>query len=275
MKRPWFWNMLLILVLAVTGIRLLSSLNRPAPVLPESPQVSRDPGTYPLPPPPPEAASYVEIASRNLFGEERGKVEPPTAETPAAPPPKDTAPPKATLFGVVIEEDGDIYAFLADTAQGAGEKPKKYRAGDSFSGATIKEVRPDRVVFSVGSTEHTVALRTPKEGLAPLPTAAPAGSRAGNSLPNVPRRRTRQPPAVPAQPAQSRQMREERRGGVRSPRVRRPSTRRGRSSPPPGDLRYQDPLGDSGFQDELLTDEEDVYYDETEDYFDSPDEETW
>jgi len=269
MNKPWFWNLLLLLALAVTGTRLLSSLGTPSPLLPVPPEVSREPGAYPAPSSPRSPEGYEGIAERNLFHQDRGKVEPPQLQKAAAPPPDVPDPPKATLFGVVMEEDGDTYAFLSETSKGGAAKPKKYRAGDSFSGARIKEIRSDRVVFTVGSVEHTVALRTPKEGIAP-PPPTPSAARVQRTLPGrLPRaqqaRRNRETPQEPDLGSRQR---------VREPprRLERPSSRRRAIRRPSDAERYQDDP-DADYYEEGFPGEGDVYYEESDNYDDYPEEE--
>lgn len=268
MNKPWFWNLLLLLALAVTGTRLLSSLGTPSPQLPVPREVSREPGAYPVPSSPPEEEGYEVIVERNLFSQDRGKVEPSQPQKEAPPPPKAPDPPKATLFGVVIEEDGDTYAFLSESSKGGDVKPKKYRAGDSFSGARIKEIRPDRVVFTVGSTEHTVALRTPKEGIAPPPP--PSAADVQRTLPGrLPREQIQRNRETPREPDLGSRQR------VREPprRLVRPSSRR-RVNPRPAAERYQDdPEADGDYYEEGFPEEGDVYYEESDNYDDYQEEE--
>lgn len=264
LNRPWFWNLLLLLLLGFAGIQVLAALNRPRPSLPQTAHAVREPRSYPLPSPPPEEAEYGEIVSRNLFSPARGEVTETPAEAPAIEPPPPVEPPKATLFGVVIADDGERYAFLSDLSKGAGAKPKKYRAGDSFSNAVVKEIRPDRVIFTVGSAEHTVALRTPKEGLPPI-VKPPA--------PQVPRRAVPRtvPRTVPSLPPdlQGRDVPEPP-SSVRRPSFRRRSTNRTavrRRTP-------EFPEEASEFEEEYFQ-EEDPYYDDSQEYYDSEEEETW
>lgn len=272
MNKPWFWNLLLLLALAVTGTRLLASLGTPLPQLPVPQEVSREPGAWPSPSPPPGPEGYEGIVEGNLFSQDRGKVEPPQPQKAAAPPPKAPDPPKATLFGVVVEEDGDTYAFLSETSKGGDAKPKKYRAGDSFSGARIKEIRSDRVVFTVGAGEHTVALRAPKEGIAP-PPRTPSAAGAQRTLPGrVPRaQQTRQNSATPREPDLGSRQR------VREPprRLERPSSRRRTNRRPSEADRYRDdPEADGDYFEEGFPGEEDVYYEEPGVY-DEYQEEEW
>ena len=264
LNRPWFWNLLLLLLLGFTGIQVLSALKRPHPSLPQTPQAVREPRSHPLPSPPPEAAAYGDIVSRNLFSPERGKVTETPAEAPAGETPPPAEPPKATLFGVVIEDDGERYAFLSDLSQGAGARPKKYRAGDSFSSAVVKEIRPDRVIFTVGSAEHTVALRTPKTGLPPIVKPPPPRTRRRAVPRNVPRSPRETSPEVQE-------------GSAPEPvrRVSRPSFRRRGTTRTLAPRRPREFPEETEMYEEEYLEEEDPYYDEPQEYYDPQEEETW
>lgn len=264
LNRPWFWNLLLLLLLGFAGVQVLSALNRPSPHLPQTPQAVREPRSYPLPSPPPEAAAYGDIAGRNLFSPERGKVTETPAEAPAGETPPPAEPPKATLFGVVIEDDGGIYAFLSDLSQGTGTRPKKYRAGDSFSNAVVKEIRPDRVIFTVGPAEHTVALRTPKEGLPPI--VKPPPPRAPRRV--VPRNVPRPPSDVPPDLQGRRTPQSPSR--ISRPSFRRRSTRRSPAVRAPREFADEE----EEFAEEYL-EEEDPYYDDPQEYYEPREEEPW
>jgi hypothetical protein len=103
---------------------------------------------------------------------------------------------QATLFGVVIEEEGGRYAYLQDSSQGGNSRPKKYREGDSFAGTKVKSILSDRVILEAGSQEQTVNLRTPKEGIPPvMPVLSQTGRAAGTPPPRS-TRRLRRPQAV-------------------------------------------------------------------------------
>jgi hypothetical protein len=179
--KPWFWNLLLLLAITLAGVKIMSAVTRPQPPLPPPPEVPAEAVSSPAPSASPPSGSYLEIVNRNLFSAGRGKVETqPGTKAPAAVP-KAVAPPKATLFGIVMDDGGEKYAFLTDDAKGQKGKAKRYREGDPFAGGTVEEIRPDRVVLVVGVTKHTVILRTPKAGLEsyrpPTATTPPAASR--------------------------------------------------------------------------------------------------
>ena len=235
MRKPWIWNLALLLAIAVAGTHFASLITRSRPPLPEPPRVRRDPVAYHLPTGPPARASYEVISDKTLFSPARGKAGTSPVEAAKAPLPKPVPPPRATLFGVVIEEGGDRYAYMSDAAQGAGEKPRKYRAGDSFSGAKVKEIRADRVILTVGAAEHTVALRSPKEGLPPPRPPPRTARRPRPTTPSMPSGGPQPQPAVPGQGPVPRQPAEGPGPGVlpageignqRSRRSPRPSFRR-------------------------------------------------
>jgi hypothetical protein len=188
MMKPWFWNLLLVLAIVLAGVKLFSVLTSSPPPLPVPAEVSgRD---VPLPevrttvP----AMTYSEVVDRNLFSARRGKVDPLTETAPAQVVPKAVPPPKATLFGIVMDDSGEKYAYLTDDSSAQKGKPKKYREGDIFAGATINEILPDRVIMESGSTTHTVALRAPKTGIEPYRPPAQQGRR---EVQPAPRSRTR------------------------------------------------------------------------------------
>ena len=156
------------------------------------------------------------------------------------------------------------WVLFADLSQGAGAKPKKYRAGDSFSTAVVKEIRPDRVIFTVGSAEHTVALRTPKTGLPPIVKPPPPRARRRA----VPRR-------VPRSPRETSPEVQE--GSAPEPpsRVSRPSFRRRSTRRTPALRRTPEfPEEAREFEEEYL-EEEESYYDDQQEYYDPREEETW
>lgn len=165
MMKPWFWNLLLALAIALAGAKLFSVLTSSPPSLPVPAKVSGKAVPLPAVRPAVPAKTYNEIVDRNLFSARRGKVEPP-AETASAPAViKAVPPPKATLFGIVMDDSGEKYAFMTDDSSAQKGKPKKYREGDTFAGATIDEILHDRVVMASGTTKHTVSLRAPKTGI--------------------------------------------------------------------------------------------------------------
>lgn len=255
MGRPWLWNLALFAAVVFTAARLISSLGRPLPPLPARPELTREPLGFSLPPQQPEA-EYQDIVSDNLFRPDRGKVvaAPPPPAAPAAP--KPVAVPKATLFGVVIEEGGDRYAFLVDTAAKGKGKPKKYREGDSFSGGRITRIKADGVVLTVGSTEHAIALRAPKKGLPAFKPPQPSQPAAATG----PERRVATPPVRSprvSQPDRSRSIRGTRRP-VRSPARRTPVPRY--NDYRPGERGDLDP--EAGYEDGPPFEENDPYYEE-------------
>lgn len=165
MMKPWFWNLLLVLALVLAGTKLLSALSSSPPPLPVPEEVSGKATPLPAVRSTVPARTYSEIVDRNLFSASRGKVEPST-EVAAAPAAPVAVPPlKATLFGIVMDDGGEKYAYLTDDSSAQKRKPKKYREGDTFAGATIDEILPDRVVMSSGAEKHTVSLRAPKTGI--------------------------------------------------------------------------------------------------------------
>lgn len=210
MSRPWIWNLVLLTVIAVMIARFPASLSERQVTLPSvAPPPPREHLALPRPPPPPEEEALREIVSRNLFSPSRGKVEV-AATKPPAPPPVAAASLQATLFGVVIEEEGERYAYLQDSSQGGKSRPKKYREGDSFAGMKVKSIRSDRVILEAGSREQTVNLRTPKEGIpfvmpnsrrvnrvdpSIMPVRRQTGREAGTSS-SQSTRRLRRPPSV-------------------------------------------------------------------------------
>jgi hypothetical protein len=215
-NRPWIWNLVLLIALAVVIARFPSSLSAPPVTLPAvAPPPTREPFALPPALPPPTEEALREIANRSLFSPSRGKVALATATEPPAPPPVPAAPLKVTLFGVVIEEEGGKYAYLQDSSGGGSSRPKKYREGDSFAGAKVKSIRPDRVILETGSLEQIVNLRSPKEGIPnlarkslPVNRAAPKLSPAPRPAPRPARRlqrpntvtRSRRPTRVPTRP---------------------------------------------------------------------------
>jgi len=217
-SRPWIWNLVLLTVIAVMIARFPASLSERQVTLPSvAPPPPREHLALPSPPPPPEAEALQGIVSRNLFSPSRGKVELSAAAMPPAPPPV-AAPLKVTLFGVVIEEEGARHAYLQDASQGGSSRPKKYREGDSFAGAKVKSIRPDRVILETGSREQTVNLRTPKEGIPSIAPAPPPVNRADPAVSPMPGP-ARRAPGTPA-PRPSR-------------RLRRPDTITGNRGPGP------------------------------------------
>lgn len=183
MNRPWIWNLVLLVALAVVIARFPSALSAPRLMLPPIPSPPvREPLVLHSPSPPPAAEALQGIVSRNLFHVSRGKVKLVTEAVTPAPPPVAAAPLNATLFGVVIEEAGERYAYLLEEARGGSSRPKKYREGDSFAGAKVKSIRADRVILEAGSREQTVNLRSPKEG---IPFVAPASPPVNSARPAV------------------------------------------------------------------------------------------
>lgn len=204
MTKPWFLNLILAVALAVAGARLLGSLGETPLSLPTPAEPVRGAPPVSPPPPPLPADSYEAIVEKNLFSPDRGKPEPAPAASVAVETPKALPPPKATLFGVVVDTEGRKFAFLTDDAKGGGEVPKRYAEGDPFSGGRIKEILSDKVVLSVGVSEYTVALRAPKQGIGP-PARLPSGGGAPAPVPvppavRVPVQRTIRRP-VQSQPA--------------------------------------------------------------------------
>jgi hypothetical protein len=271
-NRPWIWNLALIVALAVVIARFPSTLSEPPVTLtPVAPPPAREPFALPPPPPPPAEEALREIVDRNLFSPSRGSAEVSTATKPPSPPPVAAAPLKVTLFGVVIEEEGDRYAFLQDASRGGSGRPKKYREGDSFAGAKVKSIRSDRVILETGSREQTVNLRSPKEGIPSVaPTPGPAGAVPGTPSPR-PARRVRRPDTVTGS------------------RDRRPVPTRRRSRPAFPDADPADTRRDSGerrtgqidrgadyYQEEYPGPGDDHgYYYEDEEYGSEWNEETW
>jgi hypothetical protein len=222
MAKPWFWNLLLLLAIALAGVKLMSAVTRPQPSLPPPPEAPVEAVSAPAPAASPPSGSYQEIVNRNLFSASRGKVEPPPAPTTPATVPKAVAPPKATLFGIVMDDGGEKYAFLTDDAKGQKGKAKKYREGDSFAGGTVEEIRPDRVVLAVGATKHTVTLRAPKAGLETYrPPAARTRPKASAPTPRRPAPRTGTNVRTRRQRGES--ARQESRSSVRRRRLERPT----------------------------------------------------
>jgi hypothetical protein len=153
--------------------------------------------------------SYDVIVARDLFSPERGVV-PPAPTAAGQPAAKSQPPPKLTLYGVVIL-DGEKFAYLHEGAQEA--KPRKVHEGDRFAGGTVAAIRKDAVTFLFGGSEVAVPLRTPKEGIAPVPTAQPqrpGATEGGESQPaptvvprRVPQATRYQPSGTPATPQPS------------------------------------------------------------------------
>jgi hypothetical protein len=239
-NRPWIWNLVLLFALAVVIARFPAALGEPPVTLPSlAPPPAREPRTLPPSLPPPSEEALQEVVNRNLFSPARGKVEPETAAaaTPA-PPPAEAAPLKVTLFGVVIEEEGERFAYLQDSSGGGSSRPKKYREGDSFAGAKVKSIRSDRVILEAGSQEQTVNLRTPKEGVPAFkPTSRPA-NRANPNLSPKPGPAGRAQVAPAPRPARRLQRPDT------TARRRRPVTRRQRTRPALRDTDSGAPTGD-------------------------------
>lgn len=178
MLKPWFLNLLLIVALVASAGHLVDVVGRQTDPIPEVAPVSPAPKVPPLTRTKTEFAAFQAVVDKNLFDADRGKVEPDAAPAAPAPPPV-AQPPKASLFGIMVDPDGNKFAFLTDDRAGQGGKAKRYREGESLSGAKIKEIRPDRVIFTVGATEHVIALRAPKEGLEAFQTPPPGRAAMG------------------------------------------------------------------------------------------------
>jgi len=131
----------------------------------------------------PEA--YEVIVARDLFSPARGIVAP-APQAAARPAPKPPAPPKLTLYGVVIV-DGEKTAYLQEGTQEA--RPKKVRENENIAGGVVKAIRPDGITFLFAGTEMNVPLRAAKDG-----AGAPA-PRAQDAAPTV--SRPEAPPAFP------------------------------------------------------------------------------
>jgi hypothetical protein len=259
MAKPWFWNLLLLLAIALAGVKLMSAVTRPQPSLPPPPEVPARSVSAPAPPATPPFGNYQEIVNRNLFSAGRGKVEPPPDTKTPATVPKAVAPPKVTLFGIVMDDGGEKYAFLTDDAKGKRGKAKKYREGDSFAGGTVAEIRPDRVVLAVGATKHTVTLRAPKAGLESYRRPA-AATPPKVSVPTPGRRAPRTGTNVRTRRQRAESARRVSRSSVRRSRLERPDERWDRDEEeffPDEDF----PVDEDGFP---LTDDEYEDFDEEE-----------
>lgn len=184
-------NLLLVAALLFAVARLWRLLEEPPPVLPT---IAGAPA--PEPPAQPEQApagvearpeAYDVIVARDLFSPTRGVV-PPAPAAVARPAPKPQAPPKLTLYGVVIL-DGVKTAFLQEGT--AESRPRKVREKEAFAGGVVSAIRPDGVTFLFGGSEIVVPLRTPKDGAGP---AAPGARVPGATV------REAAPMALPRRP---------------------------------------------------------------------------
>jgi len=258
--RPWFWNLLLALALVLAGAKLLSAISATPPPLPVPVEVSVKASPLPavrstVPP-----RTYGEIVDRNLFSAKRGKVEPLPEATAAPVVPRAVPPPKATLFGIVMDDSGEKYAYMTDDSAAKKGKAKKYREGDSFAGATINEILHDRVIMLSGATKHTVSLRAPKTGIEAY--RPPAQPRPQVRQPAA-RSRTRSGAAeVRSRREQIEEARRSRRSSVRRRRLERLDETSGDGDRFP---REEDSWEEEGFADE--------YDEEFDDEFDEEDEE--
>lgn len=195
MIKPWFLNLLLALALLAAAGRLMDVVGRERGTMPEEVPAAPAPRVTPVTKPRTAMMEFQDVIDSNLFEAGRGKAEPVADAPPPAPPPP-VQPPKASLFGIMVDPDGNKVAFLRDDKAGGGAKAKRYREGESLAGAKIKEIRTDRVILTVGSSEHVIALRAPKDGLAAFqPPAAGTGTSPG--VARTPRGRRPQPATQP------------------------------------------------------------------------------
>jgi hypothetical protein len=261
--KPWFWNLLLVLALALAGGKLFSAISASPPPLPVPAEVSGKASPLPavratVPP-----RTYGEIVDRNLFSAKRGKVEPPVEATAAPVVPKAVPPPKATLFGIVMDDSGEKYAYLTDDSSSRKGKPKKYREGDTFAGAVINEILHDRVIMSSGATKHTVSLRAPKTG---IEAYRPPGQPRQQAVQPAARSRTRSSPAeVRSRREQIEEARRSRRSSVRRRRLERPNAGAGDEDGFPRE--------ESAWEEDEFGDDDDGFDDGYDEEFDEEDEE--
>jgi hypothetical protein len=238
MIKPWFLNLLLVLALLVAGGRLVDVVGREGDAVPEETPKSPAPRVLPVAKPRTAMMEFQDVIDRNLFEAGRGKAEP-VADAPPPPQPPPVQPPKASLFGIMVDPEGNKFAFLRDDKAGGGAKAKRYREGESLAGAKIKEIRTDRVILTVGPSEHVISLRAPKEGLSSFQPPA-AGTGVSPGVGRAPRGRRTQPATQPPS--------------------RRPAPVRRQTAPQPGGDALQgewedeenpfaeDPFGDNPFE---------------------------
>jgi hypothetical protein len=168
-------NFLLLMALALAAVRFQAFLREPPRRTTPADATVPQPTTEQPTPAAPEkkgavgAQNYDVIVARDLFSPERGVV-PPAPTAAGQPPAKSQPPPKLTLYGVVIL-DGEKFAYLHEGAQEA--KPRKVHEGDRFAGGTVAAIKKDAVTFLYGGSEVAVLLRTPKEGIPPVPAVQP------------------------------------------------------------------------------------------------------
>ncbi len=283
MNRPWIWNLVLLAALAVMIARFPAFLSTPQVTLPSvAPLPPQEPFALPAPSPPPAEEALREIVSRSLFSPSRGKVELAATTTPPPAPPPVAAPLKVTLFGIVIEEEGARYAYLQDASGGGGSRPKKCREGDSFAGAKVKSIQPDRVILETGSQEQTVNLRSPKEGIPSVARTSLPGNRVAPNLPPKSGTAERAPGTPAPRPARrlrrpDTDTRSRRSGPVPTRRRSRPSPRDAYPGGSYGETRSgQFDRGEDYYQDEYPGpgDDPDYYY-EDEEYEGEGDEAPW
>jgi hypothetical protein len=153
---------------------------------PVAPPVSRSEPAQPL-----TAASYIEIAEKMLFSNDRN----PTVVVEAAPPPPKPMPPLPALHGVMSFPDGPV-AMLSEKS---GARHRGVRIGESIGPFKLLAVSEQEISFEwdgqtvVKETRELqeksqappeTAARTP--GSAPAPAAAAPVAPRGQPAPGVP-----------------------------------------------------------------------------------------
>lgn len=67
------------------------------------------------------------------------------------------------LYGIVIEEPGDRYAFVHDG--NPGNRIQKIKVGQTIAGALVKAILPDQVTFVMSGSDYALYLRAYKAGV--------------------------------------------------------------------------------------------------------------
>lgn len=149
--------------------------------------------------------SYSIIVEKDLFSPVRHKYSPPPPKPvvaapppPPPPPPARKAPPRLTLLGTVILDDGE--AAIMEFA-GSAQKGEYYRVGDMIEEFQVKEIRKETVVLE---RDDGVVLRVAMSSSSP---GSPAGriqtnrDQGGSGQSDIPASLVPRPPAPGGGPA--------------------------------------------------------------------------